>query len=68
MDLCAWGSFDGHTAIKYVPVTDGAVELSLGGAIGLNLLVSDAGLTRLAEVLEAARQDPLRLALREGER
>ena len=33
----------------------------IGGAIGFNLLATDAGLARLATVIEAARTDKRRL-------
>lgn len=59
--LTAWASFDDQTAIRYLPCGGGAVELVIGGDEGFNLLTTDAGLARLADVIEAARADELRL-------
>jgi hypothetical protein len=61
MRVAAWGKFDGHTAIRYVPCQEGEVELVIGGGSALNLLATDAGLVRLAQVVHAALQDERRL-------
>jgi hypothetical protein len=61
MRLAAWGKFDGHTAIRYVPYREGEVELVIGGNSGFNLHTTDAGLTRLAQVIQAALHDEQRL-------
>jgi hypothetical protein len=67
MEVGAWGSFDGDTAIHYAPCAGGAVELTLGGATGFNLLATDAGLARLADVIGAALNDERRLLMLNGE-
>jgi hypothetical protein len=61
MAVGAWGLFDGDTAIEYAPCREGAVEIMIGRVIGFNLLATDAGLARLAIVIEAARADKRRL-------
>lgn len=59
--LTAWASFDEQTAIRYLPCGGGAVELVIGGEEGFNLLATDAGLAKLAAVIDDARRDELRL-------
>jgi hypothetical protein len=61
MTVAAWGKFDGHTAIRYVPCQAGEVELVIGGNSALNLHATDAGLVRLAQVVHAALHDEQRL-------
>ncbi|HEX5119371.1 MAG TPA: hypothetical protein VFW65_29625 [Pseudonocardiaceae bacterium] len=61
--VSAWARFDEDTNVHYVPCQDGVVELMIGGDTGINLVVTDAGLDRLADVIEAARTDQRRLAL-----
>ena len=63
MSIGAWGSFDGDTEIRYSPCDTGAVEILIGGDEGFNLLATDAGINRLAAVIEAARSDEHRLRL-----
>ena len=63
MTLGAFGSFDGDTEIGYTPCSGGAVEIMIGGAKGFNLLATDAGLAKLAALIEAARTDQRRLTL-----
>jgi hypothetical protein len=62
MAVGAWGSFDGDTAIEYAPCAEGSVEIMIGGGTGFNLLATDAGLARLATVIEAALADERRLS------
>lgn len=59
--LSAFACFDEETAIRYSPCGGGDVELLIGGEDGFNLLATDAGLARLADVIEAARSDERRL-------
>jgi hypothetical protein len=61
MTVSAWASFDGSTAIQYTVCGEGDVELVIGGASGFNLHATDAGLERLASVIDAARRDARRL-------
>lgn len=61
MTVGAWGMFDGDTAIEFAPCQGGVVELTLGGPTGFTLLATDAGLARLADVIESARKDTRRL-------
>lgn len=61
MTVSAWASFDGSTAIQYTVCGEGDVELVIGGACGFNLHATDAGLERLASVIDAALRDERRL-------
>lgn len=65
MAVGAWGVFDGDTSIEFVPGQGGVVELILGGPNGFTLLATDAGLARLADVIESARKDTRRLVFLE---
>ena len=63
MIVGAWGTFKGDTAITYTPCQEGSIELMIGGAKGFDLLVTDSGLAKLADVIDAARKDERRLEL-----